>query len=120
MDKASVVAGVSAEDGVAGCGHQHVVAGIDEGGGQDGEGGFASDGVQDFGFWIDVGNIADFFEIFCGGVFERLAAVVGVSSIVGFAGFFGQHLDGAGRSHFVRLAHSHVNDFGFGMGLASG
>lgn len=120
VDEASVVAGVSAEDGVAGRGHQHVVAGIDEGGGQDGEGGFASDGVQDFGFWIDVGNAADFFEIFCGGVFESLAAVVGVSSIFRFAGFFGQDLNGVGRGRFVRLAHSHVNDFDFGMSLAGG
>ena len=36
VDEPSVVAGVSAEDGVAGRGHQHIVAGIDEGGGQDG------------------------------------------------------------------------------------
>lgn len=69
VDEASVVAGVSAEDGIAGRGHQHVVAGVDEGGGQDGEGGFASDGMQDFGFWIDIGNAADFFEIVCGGIF---------------------------------------------------
>ena len=76
--------------------------------------------MQDFGFGIDVGNVADFFEIFCGGVFEGWAAIVGVSSIVGFASFFGQHSDRVGRGHFVRLAHSQVNDFGFGMGLASG
>lgn len=36
VNEASVVAGVSAEDGVAGRGHQHIVAGIDEGGGQNG------------------------------------------------------------------------------------
>ena len=120
VDEASIVAGVSAEDGVAGRGHQYVVAGIDEGSGQDGEGGLASDGVQDFGFRIDVGNAANFFEIFCSGVFESLTAVVGVSSIFRFAGFFGQDLNGAGRSHFVRLAHSHVDDFDFGMSLAGG
>lgn len=120
VNESSVVAGVSAEDGVAGGGHQHVVAGIDESGGQDGEGGFASDGMQDFGFGIDVGNAADFFEIFCGGVFERLAAVVGVSPIFSFACFFVQHSDGVGRGHFIGLTHSQVDDFGFGTGLAGG
>ena len=60
VNDSAVVGGVSSEDWEAGASHEDDIAWIDKGGGKDREGGFAADGVHDFGLGIG-GNSENFF-----------------------------------------------------------
>jgi hypothetical protein len=118
-DAAAVVAGVGAEDGVAGRGHDDAVAGVDEAGGEDGEGGFGADAVEDFGVGVEV-DAEEAAHVAGGGLLEFGAAVVGVAAVFGLGGGVLEGVDDVGEGHFVGLADAEVNEGRVGVGGAGG
>jgi len=117
---ASVVLGVRAEHRITRDGHEDSVAGVDEGGRQNGERRLAADGVEHFCVGVDAADAADVVEEPGGGFLERLAAVIGVTAVGRVLGLLVEFGDDLRKSHFVRLADAHVDDLGAGVGLKHG
>ncbi len=119
MDKAAVVFGVGAEDGIARGGHEGNVAGVDESGGEDAEGGFAADGVAEVKVGIEV-DASDPFHVTGRGLAEAGSAVVGIAAVFGEGGLSGKRGNDFGEGHFVGLTDAEVEEFNAGMSFLGG
>lgn len=119
VNDSAVVFCVSAEDGIAGCGHEGDLSRVDEGGGQDAESGFAADGMANVLGGIEI-DTANRFHVAGGSFFEAGAAVVGIAAIFGIGSFVGEGLDDFGESHFVGFANAEIEELGAGISFESG
>lgn len=120
VDLAAVVAGMGTEDGIAGGGHEGDVAGVDEGGRQDGKGGLGADGVDDVGVGVNVGDAADVFEEASSSVFEDVVAVVGVTTVFGLEGLGVKDVDGFAGCVGVWLADAKIDEGNVGVSGSCG
>ena len=107
---AAQILGPGAHNGVAGDGQQSDVAGVDEAAGEQGEGGFAADGVADFGIGIQFHAVKR-LHVTGGGGLEVRAAVVGVDAVFPLFHFALHGIDDRGKRHVIRFAHAHIDQF---------
>ena len=113
-DFAAEVFGPGAEHAVAGDGQDGDVAGIDEAGREEREGGFAADGVNDLRVGIELDAVQR-LHVAGGGGLEIGAAVVGVGAVFPLRGFFREAGDHGRERHVVGLADAHVDQLDAGI-----
>ncbi len=113
-DFAAEVFGPGAEHAVAGDGQDGDVAGVDEAGREEREGGLAADGVNDLRVGIELDAVQR-LHVAGRGRLEVGAAVVGVGAVLPFRGFFREAGDHGRERHVVGLAHAHVDQLDAGI-----
>src|SRR5260221_5461569 len=82
---------------------------------QDGKGGFASNRMKNLRLRGEPSDTANAFQVRCRRLFQDGITVVRVAAVLWFAGLFTELINHLWKSHFIRFAHSHVDNLGVWM-----